>query len=319
MSKTIQNYIVVANTLGMDKTEWLKLRRNGIGGSDVGAILGVNKWSTAFKVYMDKVSTEEPENIENESMYWGTTLEDTVAKEFTKRTGKKVKRMNQLLQHKDYPFMYANLDRVVVGEKALLECKTADKNYSKEWLGEEVPASYLLQVNHYLAVTGYEKAYIAVLVGGNRFVWKEIQRDEELINMIIDAESDFWNNNVLANNPPMLDGSSAAEEMLKEKYQRANKGSKIELTSDYADKISRYWELKLQIDELETEQNEIKNQIKNELGENEAGVVGSWVATWKNQSKTSVDSATLKEKYPDIYKECSKTSSYRVFSIKEPL
>lgn len=74
---------------------------------------------------------------------------------------------------------------------------------------DEIPSSYLAQVQHYLAVTGYKKAYIAVLIGGNRFIWKEIERDEELINLIIDKEKDFWERYILGNEIPDMDGSDA--------------------------------------------------------------------------------------------------------------
>lgn len=88
--------------------------------------------------------------------------------------------------------MVANIDRKIVGQNAILECKTANQYLLKEWEDEEIPASYLLQVQHYLAVTGADRGYIAVLVGGQKFIWKEVPRDEELIEMIIQLEKDFW-------------------------------------------------------------------------------------------------------------------------------
>ncbi|HHR2781106.1 TPA: YqaJ viral recombinase family protein, partial [Listeria monocytogenes] len=84
----------------------------------------------------------------------------------------------------------------VVGEDAILECKTASAYLAKEWEADEVPATYLVQIQHYLAVTGKNKAYVAVLIGGNKFIWKEIERDDELINQIIAFELDFWETNV---------------------------------------------------------------------------------------------------------------------------
>src|SRR5690606_14440419 len=202
---------------------------------------------------------------QSDAAYFGSLLEDLVAKEFEKRTGKKVRRNNFILQHPKYDFIIANIDREVVGENALLECKTASAYYAKEWENDEVPAPYLVQVQHYMGVTGYEKAYIAVLIGGQKFVWKEIERDDELINMIFEAEIDFWNNHVLANVPPALDGSSAAEECLKERYKETDPNKIVNLAFDYKEKLTRYLELKENIKQLETMKKQIENELKNEL------------------------------------------------------
>ncbi len=176
----------------MDKLEWLKERQCGIGGSDVGAIAGVNKYKTQFEVYIEKTDPITEVKEQSESAYFGDIFEDVVAKEFEKRTGLKVRRDRKHYKHKEYPFMVANIDRKIVGQNAILECKTANQYLLKEWEDEEIPASYLLQVQHYLAVTGADRGYIAVLVGGQKFIWKEVPRDEELIEMIIQLEKDFW-------------------------------------------------------------------------------------------------------------------------------
>lgn len=301
----------------MDKLEWLKERQRGIGGSDVGAILGVNKWKTPFEVYLEK--TEEITEVHEtpEAAYWGTELEDLVAKEFTKRTGKKVRRDNKHLIHSKYPFMVANIDRRVVGENAILECKTANQFLAKEWDGDEVPASYILQCQHYMAVTGADKCYIACLIGGQKFVWKEIQRDEELIDMIILAEMDFWKNHVEKKVPPALDGSSASEKYLKERYSNPTPYSEINLKSEYKDMINEYLQLKENMKALETRLKEIENNIKNELADNEKGYAGNYEVNWMPVTSSRVDSKLLKSKYPDIYKEVCKESSYRKFGIKE--
>ena len=106
------------------------------------------------------------------SAYFGNVLEEVVAQEFAKRTGLKVQRRNAILQHPAYPWMLANVDRLIVGERIGLECKTASEYLKKEWEGEEIPVTYLLQCQHYMAVTGYEAWWIAVLIGGNKFVYK---------------------------------------------------------------------------------------------------------------------------------------------------
>ena len=300
----------------MDKLEWLKERQCGIGGSDVGAILGVSKYKTAFEVYLEKTEPITEVGEQSESDYFGDIFEDVVAKEFEKRTGKKVRRDRKHYKHKEYHFMVANIDRRVVGENAILECKTANQFLANDWEGEEIPASYLLQVQHYLFVTEAELGYIAVLIGGQKFIWKQVQRDEELIEMIIEAENEFWKM-VEDKTPPPLDGSSAAEKYLLEKYSNAEVGKIEELGLEYKDKIKNLFELKYQKDLLDTQIKEIENQIKFELKDAEIGFVPGYSVSWKNVSSNRVDSKKLRVEYPDIYKEVLKESKSRRFSIKE--
>lgn len=300
----------------MDKLEWLKERQKGIGGSDVGAILGVNKYKTPFQIYLEKTQEIKEVQESSEAAYWGTELEDMVAREFAKRTGKKVRRDTKHFASGKYPFMVANIDRRVVGEKAILECKTVNQFGAKEWEGEEIPASYLVQVQHYIYVTGAEKAYIACLIGGQKFIWKEIKRDDELIEMIINAEKDFWKL-VEEKTPPALDGSSAAEKYLKERFKDVQEGTKVALDSEHKEMIEEYLNLKEQIKELEQETKALENSLKLKIGDNEAGYIDNFLVNWRGYSRTSIDSKKLKEEQPEIYDKYLKKSKYRKFEIKE--
>lgn len=301
----------------MNRLEWLKERQTGIGGSDVGAIMGFNKYKTALDVYLDKVNPIEEVKEENECIYWGNVLEEIVAKEFTRRTGKKVRRETKHFRHKKYPFMVANIDRKVVGEEAVLECKTANQFLLKEWEEEEVPASYLLQVQHYLAVTGYKKGYIAVLVGGQKFIFKEIERDEELIKIIEEECQKFWEN-VVNKTPPLIDGSLAAQNFLKENYKESN-GQGIALPSNVDSKVQEYLKLKEESKELDLKIKEIENAIKYSINENEYGYTNKYRIEWKNVSSNRVDSKLLKKDYPDIWAVVAKETKSRRFNIKEVL
>ena len=154
-----------------DRAAWLKLRNKGLGGSDAGIIVGVNPWKSPYQLWLEKTGQVEPENIsEKEAVYWGTQLEDMVAREFTKRTGKKVQR-HGMLESVAYPFLLANVDRLVVGEDAGLECKTTSAFKYKDWEGDNVPDSYYVQCQHYMMVTGLPRWYIAALIGGQHYVW----------------------------------------------------------------------------------------------------------------------------------------------------
>ncbi|RXU75170.1 phage tail tape measure protein [Enterococcus faecium] len=177
------------STLEMSRQEWIEDRKKGIGGSDVGTILGLNKWKSPYQLWLEKTGQVVLEETASEPAYWGNILEEVVAKEFQERTGKKVRRRNQVFEHPLHPFLRANIDRDVVGENAILECKTANQFLGKEWEGEEVPLSYLCQVQHYMNVLNKDYCYIAVLIGGQKFIWKRIERDQELIDTIDDGNS----------------------------------------------------------------------------------------------------------------------------------
>jgi len=307
--------VIKASTLDMSYDEWLELRKSGIGGSDIGAIMGFNSYKSVYQVFLEKTS-QYHEEIDNEAIYFGNELEDFVAREFTKRTGKKVRRLNKMLSHSKYPFMLANLDRIVVGEDALLECKTANEYMKGEWEGNEIPASYLCQVHHYLAVTGYSKAYIAVLIGGNKFVWKEIERDEEFIQILIEREKDFWENHVLKDVPPPIDDSEATKELLGNMYPKDD-GTIIRLTRDEDIIIEAIEAIKTELKTLEAQKTLYENQLKAVMKNATTGQTQRHVATLKTVKRTNIDSARLKAEQPDIYEKYTNSTSYRRLNIKE--
>ena len=307
------------STLEMTRQEWLEARTKGLGGSDAAIVLGLNKWKTPFELWLEKTGQVTTQESQSEAAYWGTMLEDMVAKEFEIRSGKKVRRRNAMFQHPEYPFIIANVDRMVVGEKAILECKTTSAYNADEWKNDEIPETYIVQVQHYLGVLGpeYERAYIAVLIGGQKFLWKEIERDDELINMIFETEKHFWHEHVEKNIPPKLDGSSAAEEYLKKRYADAERGKTVDLKHEYKSKIEELLSLKETIKQLEEQEKALENEIKNELKDAEYGMVGNYQISWKQIVSNRVDSKALKEKFPQVYEQVLKSSSYRKFAIKQ--
>jgi len=139
-------------------------------------------------------------------------MEPIIREEFSDRTGFKVKEVKAILQHKRFPFMLANLDGIVTDPErgeGIFEAKTANAYAAAEWEAG-IPDAYSLQVQHYMAVTGLNFAYIAVLIGGNKFLWKYIERDEGTIDLLIQLEARFWKY-VQSNTPPPIDGSKASK------------------------------------------------------------------------------------------------------------
>lgn len=311
---------VLASTKDMSREEWLKARRQGIGGSDAAAIAGLHPYKTAIQVYLEKIG-EIGEEEAGEAAYWGTKLEDVVAEEFSTRTGFKVSRRNAILQHPEHKFMLANIDRFFMHPergRGVLECKTASAYKAGEWEGDKIPDHYVIQVQHYLAVTGLQFGAIAVLVGGNRFLYKLVERDEEIIRYLIQIESSFWQM-VEARTPPPLDGSKAATDLLDMLYpveQVKAEQPPIELPPAAYDLIAAYEQAKAEEKAASERKEAAANQLKALLGDYEIGIVGDRRVIWKTIESERLDTKAFKAAHPDIAAKFIKPSNYRRFEVK---
>ncbi len=306
---------VVVKTKELSRSEWLKYRTKGIGGSDVSIIAGINPFKSVHQLWLEKTGQIEPEEQGSEYTHFGTLLEPIVRKEFTERTGIKVRQKHMLLQSEEYPFMFADLDGVINedGEMCIFEAKTASA-YKQETWEEGVPAPYILQVQHYMAVTGAKKTYIAALVGGNHFFWHEIPRDEEMIGKIIAMEKYFWETHVIGGVEPVPDGSEATTNYFNSKFSSSN-GQTIELPQEALSVCDEFDRISAEIKKLETEKNAAANLLKSYLKEAEIGIVGERKITWKEIFKSSLDTKRLKSEKPEIYTDYLTQSSYRRLSV----
>ena len=305
--------VELAKTLDMPRDEWLQKRRQGIGGSDASAILGLNPWKTQMDLWLEKTG-EFTEDEENEKMYWGRILEDIVAQEFSIRTGLKVRRKNAILQHKQHPFMLANVDRLVIGQKAGVECKNIGIRSADRWeMG--VPEYYQAQVQHYMAVTGYPVWYVAVLIGGQEFRYYKLTRDEQFIHELIQAETEFWKL-VETRTPPSLDGSKASTELVKRMYPEAEQGNEIDLPFEAFELIQQYEQACEEEKQIQLKKDEAANKLKNMLGAAEKGTIHGRTVIWQNVTSKRLDSKALQKEHPEIYERFVRESTYRRFSIK---
>jgi len=304
--------------LEMPRGEWLELRRQGIGGSDAAAIVGLDRYRSAFDVYAEKIGLK-PEQPDNEAMRQGRDLEQYVAERFMEATGKKVRRRNAMLQHPEYPFMIANIDRWVVGENAGLECKTTSVLNRAKFSQGEFPPNYYVQCVHYMAVTGAEHWYLAVLVLNKAFHVFTIERDEAEIEALIEAEKHFWENHVLKQIPPTPDGSETTSEVIKQLFPEAREREEVVLFG-YEDKIEQYLELDVRVKELECERDKLKQELQLAMADAEIGRAQGYVVEWKNQVRQSLDTKKLKSEQIEIYEKYLKPAqTVRMFKIKEVL
>ncbi len=302
----------LVDTTKISHEEWLNYRKMGISGTDAGSICGLNPYKSSLQVFIDK-TTEKIEEVDNEAMKQGRDLEEYVAHRFCEATGKKVRRANAIFCSDENPWMLANFDRLVIGEKAGLECKTVSAYGAEQW--GAIPMHYLLQCQHYLAVSGYDSWYIAALILGKDFIVHKIERDEELISDLVAIERHFWENHVLSGIIPNPDGSKAADEFLSNYFGRAKKDSSMELVG-FDEKLDRRSEILDEISKLQREQSQIEQEVKLYMEDHEAAISEKYKVLWSNVDSTRLDTKRLKKEMPEIYKTYAMTSSSRRFQIK---
>lgn len=267
-----------------------------------------------MKVFKDKTS-EEIEEQDNEAIRIGHDLEDYVAQRFMEATGLKVRKSNFMYRSKEHPFMIADVDRLVVGEDAGLECKTASAYNADKWADGAIPLHYVMQCYHYMAVTGKRVWYIAAVILGREFTYRKLEWDDALIERLISIEDNFWNNHVVKGIIPPPDGSKVCDEVIQQYFHTAKKASAIKLVG-FDEKLRRREEILGFISELQAEQKQIEQEVKLFMQENELASSEAFRVTWKNIDSTKLDAKRIKEEMPELYADYGKVSHSRRFEVK---
>lgn len=303
------------STKDMSREKWLEARRKSIGGSDAASILGLNQYNSAYALWCEKTGKITPDDIsDKEAVRLGNDLEQYVADRWMEETGKKVRRENYIIYNDDYPFAHANPDRMVIGEKAGLECKTTSSwDIAQQLRAGEIPPYWYCQCVHYMMVTGADRWYLGSLVFGEGFFKFTIERDEAEIASLSACEKEFWDL-VVSGQPPVLDGSKATTEALKTIYKESSPGTLADLTA-VGRNISLYNDLSQEIKELEAIKAEQENIIKEYMENHEKGVFGNTTVSWKSSSRSTFDKSAYEAdngKIPDVY---YKKTTIRTFSV----
>lgn len=319
------------------RADWLALRKSGIGGSDIAAIIGLNRFRGPYDVYMDKTTEADTAEETNEAIHFGILLEDIVAKEFTQRTGMKVQRINATLKN---GICIANIDRTIISPAisgnvrfkdgalttdALLECKTAGFHSAWRWGPSqedliikglpvphaEMPVEYLAQIQWYMGITYCKTAYVAVLIGGQDYRIYRVDRDEEIIQSLYEAADEFWQH-VQKGQPPE---PKTAEEAAKTWHQ--DNGEAVEADNDTAAAFGELVTMKAQAKTLADQIAEKEDQIKMAIGQNTMLTLGgNKIATWKAGSRSTINGKAILADHPEINPEkYTKESTYRTLRI----
>ncbi len=309
-------YSKLCSTLNLPREEWLTLRQKGIGGSDAGAILEMNPYSSGLTVYNDKLGISPPVE-ENERMRFGSFMEPSIATFFTEKTGKKARRFNFMLQSVEHPFMLANVDYIIPGEKAILECKVMYEMTRYKLRDGEYPPHYKMQCLHYMTVFGFTKAYLAIYKLGEGLYIFEIKRNEKEVAELVRKERHFWHEHVLKKVEPKPDGSDAYTAALQQRFQGCEEKT-VPLFG-----LERWFRIreegKLLVEEGKRQIAEAEQHIKLRLGHASTGQATGYMARWSETAgRTTLNTVQLKSEYPDVYEACLQQGEpTRKFTIKK--
>ena len=321
--------VTFTNTSECSHDEWLKLRTTGIGGSDAGALMGLNKYTTPLSIYLAKKDLSSFGG--NKATEWGNILEDPVRQKAKEELQIEIETVPGMFTSKAYDFMNANFDGLVFvdGEKEIAgtvvsglgghEIKTSRNGDG--FSDDEVPDSYYAQVQHYMAVTGLTFFILSVFIidryEGRHYV---IPRNDDFIADLIGAESDFWNNNVLADNPPAPTGNENEFDLIK----NLPMPSTVELDSDCASLLEERELLDMKIKGLTSDLNRVKEELLMRIfdaaggDENNKKVVatcGNWKMSLTTQTSHRVDTTAMKK--AGIFDEYSKESVSKVLRFSK--
>lgn len=308
------------------KTKWngdpAADRENFIGGSDAGTILGINPWKSAYTLWAEKTGKiEQPDLSDNEAVWWGNYDEEGVAKRFTEKTGKKVKRSLMSYGIEEYPYLRGHIDRLLIGEKAGLECKTTSSFNKTDFDNGQIPPAHYAQCQFYMLVTGFKHWYYAVKRDNREFFIQDVDRNEEFIESMLNRMTEFWEC-VQSENPPAVDGSESTADTLARLYgsETVNNGQfTTDLGNDVAEALSEAEKRKEMIKALKAEETKYENIAREAMGEFQTAYAGDYRASWKVQNRSGgVDIKKLQKEFPNAYAQCRKPdTSVRIFTFKK--
>ena len=313
---TNKPYDIIADTRKMSHADWLQMRKAGIGGSDCSAAVGLSRWKSPFQLWSEKTDRIVPSKA-GEAAYWGSVMEPILRAEVAKRMPEaEVRECLYFLRSKEHPYMLANLDGYVKnpdGSFSVLEIKTANAYAAVQDWQNGLPIEYYCQVMHYMAVTGMYSAYVAVLLGGNTFEIQKIDRDEDMIQHIIQMEERFWYEYMLKDTPP--EATAKDNEILGQLYPRSEeKAIEMPTTARYI--LTDYEKACQDLALAKEAKEQAEAKLKMMLADAEVGIIDGYKISWKNVSTTRLDSKKVKSLLTeDQLKECSNTTTTRKFTI----
>lgn len=301
---------------------WLKARMAGIGGSDISAIAGVNPFKSAIDVFLEK--TGRLVTQENHKMRWGKILEDPVAKEYAKREGVSVQRINAMLQHPEHKFALVNLDRLIVKNghdltedspvhrllkehgNGSLEVKTT--GWAKAWEGNTIPDFNYTQLQWQLGITSLVWGQFAVLISGQELIAPQVCEFNRKVfhNLLLIADR-FWTQNVQKDRAPEPDQNPATLKSMKLLYPEVNEKT-VSLPETLNEAIMRRATLDAAIKGAQSQKAAIDAKVLGALEDAKYGLTTRYKVTRVLRSAPRFDTKSFKEKHPELHAKFTKAS-----------
>ena len=297
------------------------LRNAAMTGTDAGVVMNVNQYSNQTRRIREKRGELPVEDIsKKEPVEWGLIHERNIAKKFAERMGLKVQMVSRTVKSKEWPIAHGHIDAKIVGKPWLLEVKTTHEFKAKEWgteFTEEIPPAYYYQVLHYLYCTGYTKAYVAVLIGGNKMRIYEIQRNEKRIKELIKAEKKFWYEYVQSKEGKLPDPASEDEALLQ--HPVADEDTALLANPMTAQIHAALKQKDRQIKLMKAEREDMATVMMGHLQQHSRLVdaAGVDMITWKNYTRRNKSKKLMEKalaKYEDVgkYEEVSSSRTFKV-------
>mgnify|MGYP003305901113 FL=1 len=317
-----KSYKIVADKRKLTHNEWLLMRNLSIGGSEIATAIGASRWSTPFQLWTQKTGRSEKSKSNQEAMYWGTVMEPILREEFSKRTGYQVKEVDYIFSSIKYDFLTANIDGCILlpnDEYAILEIKTASSHSESDWL-DGVPIEYYIQTQYYLYITGLNKAFIAVLIGGNNFKYIELDRDETTIDVIVKLAVKFWETYIIHDVPPPV--KDLDNDILNKIYPKSNPIT-VNMPSEFLSVLEQYNAAKLLLEKGKTNKEEAEAKIKAFLQDAEVGLIGEYKICYKTISRKILSTEKVKsflnEEQLSKCTIASESRTLRISKLKEKI
>lgn len=305
---------------GLPREEFLASRADGLGGSDIAAVLGMDRHASPLKIYLEKrgelPDLPRPDWLE-EAADIGAEMEEFIASRFARMTGTRVERIGTLA-HVERPWMRVNLDRRVLGcpdGPCFLECKNRSEYQFEDWR-DGAPDEPALQVHWGNGVSGYSHGHLAALIGGNKFRHIRIDRDEQLLTHLVDAGAQFMER-VRTGNPPPVDGSDATTELLAHLFEVAPDAIREIDPMTVADLLAERTRLKAEVKARDDRLSEIDNQLTWTLGDAEIAQHNQQVI-YTAKANGTFASKRFEEAHPEIAARLRRTAEVLdVEAVKE--
>ncbi len=313
--------ILLAEEVANNRVKWLNVRKKGIGGTDISAIFGMNKFKSPMRLWQEKAGLIVDDFQEDTwRMYFGRKMEPIIADWFTEFTHKKVRRTG-IWCDSNCDYYLATPDRLVVGEDAGLEIKTADVHVAKDWADGGWPEQYWMQCQWYMGVMDVSTWYLVALIGGNDPVLRAIQRDEAAIKNMRRTADVFWE--CVQNqhfDERFLDGSDSTKQALTQMYNKDLYGvDEVVLLPELNDIAAKLESLDANIKDLTAQKGELQNKVRMAMGNYQVADTGDYRFSWKEQKgRTTFDSKAFKADHEDLYSQYTKQGNpIRVLRMTE--